>query len=53
VGSPSLSCPVCLADLPLAGDEPAGAEVFCHYCGAPSRLTRPASDEECEVEEDF
>lgn len=48
-----LSCPVCQADLPVAGDEPAGAEVFCSYCHAPSKLTKPADDEECTVEEDF
>jgi hypothetical protein len=48
-----LSCPVCQADLMLSGDEPAGEEVFCTYCGAPSRLTAPAGSEECEVEEDF
>jgi hypothetical protein len=48
-----LSCPVCQADLPVAGDEPAGAEIFCTYCGAPCRLTKPAEDAGCEVEEDF
>ena len=48
-----LSCPVCSADLLLAGDEKAGEEVFCTYCGAPCRLTAPASSEDCEVEEDF
>jgi hypothetical protein len=48
-----LSCPVCSADLSIAGDELPGDEVFCTYCGAPCRLTRSPSDEECEVEEDF
>lgn len=48
-----LSCPVCSADFPLNGDEQAGEEVSCTYCGAPCKLTKPASDEECEVEEDF
>jgi hypothetical protein len=48
-----LSCPVCSADFLLAGDEPAGAEVFCTFCGTPCRLTKPATAEDCEVEEDF
>ena len=42
-----------LADILLAGDERAGEEVFCTYCGAPCRLTAPAQSEDCEVEEDF
>jgi len=48
-----LVCPVCNADLPLAGDERAGEEVFCTYCGAPCRLTAAATSEEAELEEDF
>ena len=48
-----LSCPVCSADMLLAGDEKAGEEVFCTYCGAPCRLTTSATSEGCEVEEDF
>jgi hypothetical protein len=48
-----LSCPVCCADLPLAGDEKAGEEVFCTYCNAPCRLTAAAGSEDCEVEEDY
>jgi transcription elongation factor Elf1 len=48
-----LSCPVCSADLPLAGDERKGEEVFCTYCGAPCRLTENAWSQECDVEEDF
>jgi hypothetical protein len=51
--TPELSCPVCSADLPLAGDEKAGEEVFCTFCGAPSRLTAAASSEDCDLEEDF
>jgi len=47
------SCPICNADFPLNGDELAGEEVFCSYCGAPCRLTAAAADESCEVEEDF
>ena len=48
-----LSCPVCSADLPVAGDERPNNEIFCTYCGAPCRLTKLASDDDCEVEEDF
>lgn len=47
------SCPICNADFPLNGDERAGQEVFCSYCGAPCRLTKAADDESCEVEEDL
>lgn len=46
-------CPVCQADLPLAGDERKGDEVYCTYCGAPCRLTGNAQDEDCGIEEDF
>ena len=35
---PDLSCPICNADLPLAGDEQLGENVYCSYCGAPSTL---------------
>jgi hypothetical protein len=48
-----LSCPVCSADLPLAGDEKMGDEAYCTYCGAPFRLTANADSESCDVEEDF
>ncbi len=48
-----LSCPICNADVPLAGDEKPGEEVFCTYCGAPFRLAGDPSSDDCElVEED-
>ena len=55
MGIPDLECPICNADLPLAGDEKVGDEVFCTYCGAPSKLKgAPDSDpEDWEAEEDF
>ena len=53
MATPDLSCPVCSADFPLAGDEKAGEEVFCTYCGAPFRLTAPPSSEDCSLEEDY
>lgn len=48
-----LSCPVCSADFPLTGDERAGEEVYCTYCGAPCKLTKAAAEDDCKVEEDF
>lgn len=48
-----LTCSVCSADIPLAGDEQAGDEVYCAYCNAPHRLTAAATDEDCEAEEDY
>ncbi|MDG2051066.1 MAG: hypothetical protein P8M78_12975 [Myxococcota bacterium] len=45
------SCPICNADIPLAGDESPGDDVFCSVCGAPLRI-KP-SEEDWEVEEDF
>lgn len=54
-GSVELACPVCNADLPLAGDETLGDDVYCTYCGAPGILVgRDRHDPETwEVEEDF
>ena len=48
-----LTCPICQADVPLAGDEKAGDEVACTYCGAPCRLVGGRDDDELELEEDF
>jgi len=48
-----LKCPVCGADVPIAGDEKKGEEVFCTYCSAPCRLTASPSSEDCELEEDY
>ena len=55
VPSLSLACPVCQADLPLAGDERPGDEVTCACCGAPCRITgRPDGDpKDWDAEEDF
>jgi hypothetical protein len=54
VSRPDLSCPVCQADLPLAGDEQSGDEVFCSYCGAPCRIkVKPEDETQWEAEEDF
>ena len=46
-----LSCPICQADIPLAGDERPGDEFYCTCCGAPGLFT--GKPEELEVEEDF
>jgi len=49
-----LSCPICNADVPLAGDERKGDEVFCAYCKAPLTLKGSREDpSEMELEEDF
>lgn len=49
-----LECPICSADIPLAGDEKKGDELVCVFCGAPYRLTADVKiGEEVEFEEDF
>jgi hypothetical protein len=49
-----LSCPICQAHVPVAGDEKPGDEVYCTYCGAPCRITGKDGDEDgWELEEDF
>ena len=50
---PDLSCPICNADLTLDGDEKKGDEVYCSYCGAPSRLTANVDSEDCDVEDEL
>ena len=40
-----LPCPICNADLPLAGDERLGDDVYCTYCGAPSVLVGRDKDD--------
>jgi len=53
MGLVELTCPICSADFPLGGDEKAGEEVFCSYCGSPCRLTGDPYDEDCGIEEDI
>lgn len=48
-----LSCPICNADVPLAGDERLGDEVFCTYCGAPCKVVSGEDEETFDLEEDF
>ena len=48
-----VTCPFCSADVPLAGDEAKGEEIFCELCGAPLKLSSDASDEDAEAEEDM
>ena len=52
-----LTCPICSADLPLNGDERKGDEIFCVYCGSPSRLAvKPKGKDDKEeymAEEDY
>jgi len=54
VRAPELSCPICQADIPLAGDEKPGDEIFCTYCGAPCVIEGEVdSPDSWEAEEDF
>jgi hypothetical protein len=46
------TCPICSGDIPLAGDERAGEEVFCAVCGTPCVLRRGEGKEDFEAEED-
>jgi hypothetical protein len=48
-----LTCPVCQADMPIAGDERPGDEFYCSCCGAPGIIAKKDDSEELEVEEDF
>ena len=49
-----LSCPICDADLLLAGDERVGDQVHCSFCGAQFLLRqKPERSDEWEVEEDY
>ena len=47
-----IECPICDADISLAGDEKPGDEVFCSYCGAPMLITGVKEDE-IEFEEEY
>jgi hypothetical protein len=54
MGTPDLECPICSADIPLAGDEKKGDEVYCTYCGAPLRLAGTGEEfDEAELEDDY
>lgn len=48
-----ITCPMCNADVPLAGDERRGDEIFCSVCSAPLKLKGDYGDEDLEAEEDF
>ena len=47
-----LACPICDADVPLAGDEKPGEEVYCGFCRAPLTL-QGQSEEDYELEDEF
>jgi hypothetical protein len=53
MASPDVKCPICDGDLPLAGDEHPGDEVFCYFCGAPCVLKGKPDDDDLEAEADF
>ena len=52
MGKYEVNCPVCSADVPINGDERKGEEIACTLCSAPLKLTRDASDDAAEAEED-
>ena len=45
-------CPICDADVPMAGDERTGDVVYCTYCGAPLRVGKLSLDEDPELAEE-
>jgi hypothetical protein len=47
-----LTCPMCDVEVPLAGDEKVGEQVFCPYCQTPLSL-RKSKAEEYYLEEDY
>jgi hypothetical protein len=50
---PEFTCPICNADVPIAGDERPGDDVFCTYCSAPCVIKGESEDpSEWELEED-
>jgi hypothetical protein len=56
MGAPTLECPICDAELVLAGDEHPGDPVVCSFCGSPfvvTRLSLPGEEAAMEIEEDF
>jgi len=48
-----LVCPICNADLPIAGDEKSGDDVFCSSCGTPFTMKGSPDDEDCELVDDY
>ncbi len=53
MGKHEAVCPICDADLPLAGDEHTGEEVYCTVCGAPCKLKSSSDGEGFDAEEDM
>lgn len=52
-GSPQyLTCPMCDVEVPMAGDEKVGEQVFCPYCQCPLSI-RKSKNDEVYLEEDF
>jgi hypothetical protein len=53
MGTRELECPICNADVPLAGDEKPGEEVFCTYCRAPLTLQIGEDPDDLLLDEDY
>ena len=47
-----LTCPMCDVEIPMAGDEHPGEQVYCPYCQTPLALRKTKTDEYF-LEEDF
>ena len=48
-----LTCPMCDADVPVAGDEKIGSAIYCTYCQTPLKLRVKKGTEDLYLEEDF
>ncbi len=47
-----LTCPMCDVEVPMAGDEKVGEQVYCPYCQTPLALRKKKTDE-LYLEEDY
>ena len=45
-----IACPICDAEISLAGDEKPGDEIFCSYCRAPVTI-KGVSEDEIEIDD--
>jgi len=48
-----LTCPICSADLPIAGDESDGDQVYCSACGSPCKISGSGDDPNAKAVEDL
>ena len=48
-----LTCPICEAEVPIAGDEKTGEEVYCPYCECPLVLRKVKNEDDFYLVEDI